>query len=227
MTPFRVLLIDDPVPYRNRHLVRHDGKKSRYGIGVFQRYSAGVMTEQDLISLGEPMLAVCAPDVVVFAWATCPNLDMHFRIMEARGFVYSTTAFVWCKTYPKSGGFFYGPGRHVPANAELCLQWRLPGGKPWWPNTGWKPNQIVAAPHPRGADKKIIHSRKPPDVHERIEKWLSPYIGDHRMLEIFATEPRPGWTAIGHAVTGRDIREDLAMIRSHQHGQLSLLEVAE
>jgi len=244
----RVLLIDDPTPYSNRHAVRKDGRQARSGVGVADRYSAGVMTERDLVALGPAMRAPLSADAVVYAWATGPNLDMHFRIMEGRGFEYVTVAFVWVKVYPKSGTHFRGTGRHVPSNAELCLQWKLPGDAPvWYPATGDKPCQIVEAPHPRypvelddpewpprmprGARHrpscracrtclagKIIHSRKPPHVHQAIESWLGPHLNSHSMLELFATEKRSGWVTLGHAISGRDLRDELRSLANRTTG---------
>lgn len=248
MKSTRILLIDDPVPYANRHAVRKDGKQAKSGVGVADRYSAGVMTERDLASLGPAMRLPLAPDVVVFAWGTGPNLDMHFRIMEGRGFEYVTIAFAWVKVYPKAGTHFRGTGRHVPSNIELCLQWKLPGDEPvWYPNTGDKPCQIVEAPHPRYPlaldDRawpaempigerhkppcracrtclagKIIHSRKPEVVQDSIEAWLRPHAGDHPMVELFATRQRANWICLGHAISGRDLREDLRLLAESTAG---------
>ena len=60
------------------------------------------------------------------------------------------------------------------------------------------------------------HSEKPEAIQSEIERLVhGPY------LEMFARRARPGWTlrqaqgrlCIGGDVTGRDIREDLALLR--------------
>lgn len=99
---------------------------------------------------------------------------------------------------------------------------------PWHPSTGWRPSQIQVAeditfmapcgdmfvePHPRHdvtnekgrIESKIIHSRKPPKIREALTQWF----GNVAKLELFATERPPGWTAMGHALSGLDIREEL------------------
>lgn len=202
---YRVILADPPWSYRNRHETRSDGKRSRFGIGVKDRYSLGVMSVEDICSL--PVEDVAADNAYLFMWATWPNLLEAMKVIEAWGFRYVSVAFVWAKTN-KNGGWFYGPGRYIPSNSEPCLF--AVRGRPFTPNTGEKPCQIVAEPHPRDhVTGKIIHSRKPFTVHERIEQWCGPG------LELFATLETPGWTCLGHELTCTDIREDLEKIINH------------
>ena len=192
-----VILADPPWLYSNRHDVRRDGKSPRFGVGVAARYSRGVMRLQDICSL--PVQDVSAQDAYLFLWATWPTMPDALQVIEAWGYRYVTCAMIWCKRYP-SGGWFRGPGRYVPSNSEpLLLGVR---GRPITPSTGWKPCQIVDEAHPR-AGGKIVHSRKPACVHERIERWAG------AGLELFATQATPGWRCLGYDVTGRDIREDL------------------
>ena len=55
------------------------------------------------------------------------------------------------------------------------------------------------------------HCAKPEAIQDEIKRLVpGPY------LEMFARRPRPGWTCIGGEVTGRDIREDLALLRDAQ-----------
>ena len=54
-------------------------------------------------------------------WATFPNIAEAIKVLEAWGFVYKTAAFVWVKTYAKSGRPFWGMGAYTRANAEVCL----------------------------------------------------------------------------------------------------------
>jgi N6-adenosine-specific RNA methylase IME4 len=201
--PARIVIADPPWSYRNRHDTRG---KSRFGRGVATRYSRGVMTIDDLCALGPLVEAACASDAYLFLWATPPTMPDAIRLLEAWGFRYVSIAFYWTKLYP-SGAPFFGPGRYVPANVEPVLLGVR--GRCWHTNRGPKPLQEIRAPHPRDGGR-IIHSRKPDALHERIETWLGPQRGDSDMLELFATRPRAGWACYGYDVTGSDIRDDLA-----------------
>jgi N6-adenosine-specific RNA methylase IME4 len=208
----KVILSDPPWDYSNKRATRRDKRtgKIRGGIGVSHRYSKGTMKANDICSLGPLIEQVASPDAYLFQWVTCPKIIEGIEVMKAWGFRYVTVAFAWIKTYPNSNTPFYGPGRYTPSNLELVLLGIR--GKCWHPNTGYKPNQEVRCPHPRDPiTKKIIHSRKPSIVHEQIYTWLSPYIGEGRFLELFATEEKENWDCLGHAVTGRDIRDDLTL----------------
>ena len=52
-----------------------------------------------------------------------------------------------------------------------------------------------------------MHSRKPARVHQDIARWAGAGV------ELFATQPTEGWRCLGYDVTGRDIREDLAVVK--------------
>lgn len=208
MKPARIVVIDDPVPYNNRHAVRHDGGATRFGIGADGHYGAGVMSELDLVKLGTAIHSLMAADGLCFAWSTCPNADMHFRIMFSRGFIYTTRAFEWVKTNA-DGTPFFGTGRYTASNVEDLNLWRISKLPLWFPNTGYTPRQPQLQPHPR-KDGKIIHSRKPEVFQDEIEKWLGPHLEGHSMVELFATRYRPGWHCLGHSLSGRDIKDDMA-----------------
>lgn len=215
MKPARVVIVDFPWAFRNRHETRKDNaeKKSRFGVGVSSRYTHGVMTEDDMTDIGRMLLDVTAPDAYLFSWATKATLPSSLKVLERAGWVYSTTAFVWVKTYPHSGEFFKGAGRYTFSNTEDLQIWRKPGSQCWHTNTGWKPGQVVVEPHPRNPHThKIIHSRKPKTFHTLIEQWLRPQMRpDDVFLEVFATKKTSGWLCYGGDVTGNDIREDLQM----------------
>ena len=215
MKPARIVVCDCPWEYRNRHETRADNpeKKTRFGIGVATRYNNGVMTIADLCAMRPQVVDVCAADAYLLMWTTWTHLHEALRLIEAWDFEYKTCGFNWIKTYPDGEKDFVGTGRYVPSNSEPCLFAVRKGASPWHPNTGSKPNQVIRGPHPRGDDKKIIHSRKPDDAHERLEAWLGPHMAGHGFLELFATRQRPGWACLGGDVTGNDIREDLAILK--------------
>jgi len=199
---YSVILADPPWSYADRRGTRSDGSSTRFGIGVADRYSRGVMSVQEICEL--EVRSVAERDAYLFLWATWPTLPDALKVIEAWGFRYVTCGMVWAKRYPQNGRWFRGPGRYVPSNSEPLLMGVR--GKPITDPTGWKPCQIVDEPHPR-LGGKIIHSRKPAIVHESIARWCGPG------LELFATQETEGWRCLGYDVTRRDIREDLEMIK--------------
>lgn len=109
--------------------------------------------------------------------------------MEAWGFTYKTAAFVWVKKNAKSGTNFWGMGQYTRANAEVCLLGISKGFKASERVKSHKVHQIVEAP-------VTIHSRKPPEVRDRIVELL----GDVPRIELFARERAEGWDAWGNEV---------------------------
>lgn len=215
----RFLIADCPWLFNNRHETRRDNKekKSKFGIGVTgDRYSSGCMKTADLCSLEPLITPIVAPDAYLGLWAVCSMLPDALKVMDAWGFQYKTVLNVWRKLNCRSLTDFSGPGRYSPSNVELLLLGTR-GKKCWHPNWGKKVNQIFSSPHPRHkvmSDKgklveRIHHSRKPLPIQENIYNWLSPHIGDHSFLELFATEEKENWQTMGHAISGLDIRVEL------------------
>lgn len=203
LLPARVVTIDDPSPYRNRHAVRQDGTQSRFGIGVAARYGMGVMTEEDLCALGPYIRAVSMPEAYVFPWATRPNKDLALRVLDARGLHFTTEPFSWVKLYP-NGKHFCGAGAYTFSNQEdVCSgYWQDPNApcdddvidvvlglwpksKLWHSNKGWRPNSVIEAVHPRYPDSPddpfwddpagflFSNVPQPPAVHPRYPDSVS------------------------------------------------------
>lgn len=216
MKPARVVVVDFPWEYRNRHDSRKDNKqkKTKFGVGVAKRYNHGVMKEPQMVVVAEALKHVTTPDAYVFSWATKANLPLSIRVMEKAGWRYCTTAFVWAKV--TRTGFFMGSGRYSFSNTEDLQLWRKPGAQCWHTNKGWRPGQIVLQPHPRDPHThKIIHSRKPEAFQHLIDLWLLPQMApDDVRLEVFATRDLPDWLCLGGDVTGNDILQDIAEYRS-------------
>jgi len=218
VTKAAVILADPPWPYNDRKAVRRDNpaRAPKFGLGVERRYSAGTMSIQDLSTL--PVSEVVTPDAYLFLWATAPRLPAAFELLSAWGFRYATVQAVWVKAYPGRlealrsaddlpGVLFRGPGRYSPSNVELLLLGVR--GRCWHPAEGFKPRQVIVAPHPRDPlTGKIRHSRKPEAFQDDLDRWLRP-CASGEFLELFATRERPGWRCLGHALTGTDIRDDL------------------
>lgn len=109
--------------------------------------------------------------------------------MEAWGFRYITAAFVWVKTYAKSGKLFFGMGQYTRANAEVCLLGIAPVFKAKERIRSHRVHQIVLSPFEG-------HSKKPDEVRRRIVELL----GDVPRIELFARERADGWDAWGDEV---------------------------
>jgi len=212
----RVILADPPWQHNDRKAVRKDNpeQKTRLGMGAAGNYGRGTMPTADIAALGPWVQAVCMPDAYLFLWVLESMPHDHLQVLEAWGFEQVCTAFSWTKTNRVAGTPFFGPGKYTAGNLERCILARRNRKKfCCWHSTAegaWKPAQAIVEPHECDENNRKIHSRKPAEVHQRIERWLGPYLEGCGMLEMFATQDRPGWVCLGDSVTGRDIKDDLA-----------------
>lgn len=175
-----VLLADPPWSFKT-YSEKGDGRSAS------KHYD--VMSVRDLESMKLPPLA---NDACLFMWATSPMMPEALHLMDAWGFTFKTTAFVWVKTN-LDGTPFMGLGYWTRQNAEFCLL-----------GTRGKPKRV------RGDVRQIImdvrreHSRKPACVHERIEALV-----DGPYCEMFARETRKGWTSYGNEIGKFDDCSDI------------------
>ena len=147
------------------------------------------MTHDDLVQI--PVLSAAGKDCALFMWVVDSHLDAAIDLGKAWGFDFKTIAFIWAKTTqkPKQFGFFppetthrIGMGYWTRKQAEICLMFTR--GKPRRIGKGVR--QIIEAP-------RREHSRKPDEIHERIEALVAgPY------LELFARAPKKGWAVWGN-----------------------------
>ena len=129
-----------------------------------------------------PVGALAAPDCVLLIWILdwCPGAALE--VIKAWGFEHKTTAFTWVKQNASGNGMFMGQGYWTRANPESC--WLATRGSPQRLDASIR--QLLIAPIAE-------HSRKPDEVHDRIEKLVGgPY------LELYARRPREGWTTWGN-----------------------------
>lgn len=140
------------------------------------------MSFSDIVQIGsEWLIKSCNDDCVLFLWTTDPMLERAFEIIKAWGFHYKTVAFTWAKTDVSRQKFPIGCGYWTRSNPEQCLL--ATRGKPKRLHADVR--QLVVAP-------RREHSRKPDEIHERIERLVAgPY------LELFGRQRRSGWTTWG------------------------------
>jgi N6-adenosine-specific RNA methylase IME4 len=154
-------------------------------------YKGGVMSIKDIAAL--PVGDVASPDAHLFLWVTGPVLEQAFGVIKAWGFRYSGIAFTWVKLKKShdphqlrilptaDGDFHVGLGFTTRKNAEFCLLARRGNAKRIAKNI----RELIIAP-------RREHSRKPDEVHPRIERYAAgPY------LELFGRQQREGWTVRG------------------------------
>jgi site-specific DNA-methyltransferase (adenine-specific) len=152
------------------------------GTGYDETVFYPTMKLKDICNL--PIQQIANDDCVLFMWATSPLLPEALQVIDAWGFTYRTVAFNWIKTSSK-GNYMYNLGRWTMGSSEICLLARK--GKPQRIKKNVR--QLVVA-------ERTIHSRKPPEVRDRIVELM----GDVPRVELFAREITDGWDAWGNQI---------------------------
>lgn len=183
MPKFNVIYADPPWDYQDKSC---DG-------AVGKVYSTIPVRELSAM----PVSDVCARDCVLFLWATYPFLPEALDVISAWGFKYKTIAFQWVKLNPVSLTPFYGLGRWTRGNTEPCLL-----------ATRGSPHRVASDVFQLVVTPRSGHSRKPDVVRDQIVHLM----GDVPRLEMFARELTTGWSAVGDAVAGEDVRVSLARL---------------
>jgi N6-adenosine-specific RNA methylase IME4 len=226
---FRLILADPPWQHNDRKATRRDNSDQacKFGLGAAGNYDT--MPTEEIAGLGPLVQAVAAPDAYLAIWVLESMPADGDLVVRHWSFETVCTLFAWVKT-TASGAPFFGPGSYSGGNLERCLLARNNRHRfPCWHSNAkgsYKPAQIILEPHPvyppganfpawhkragQPAGGKKIHSRKPATAYERLERWLDPHLNGYGKLELFATQRRHGWTSLGNALTGTDIRADLA-----------------
>lgn len=158
-----------------------------------------------------PVAQLAAKDAVLFLWTVDwdADLTMARALMSAWGFEHKTTAFTWAKLNPSGEGFHMGQGYWTRANPETCLL-----------ATRGNPKRLNADVRQLMVSPVMEHSRKPDEIHERIERLVAgPY------LELYGRRPRDNWTVWGDQISREDFGgapvEHLA--QKHLHRALALV----
>ena len=133
---YTVIYADPPWEYRQH------GTTAKSRGNAAKHYPT--MTTEDICKL--PVRKICGGGAACFMWATFPNIAEAIKVLEAWGFVYKTAAFVWVKTYAKSGRPFWGMGAYTRANSEVCLLGVSPGFKARERIRSHRVHQVITAP---------------------------------------------------------------------------------
>ena len=142
-----------------------------------------VMSINDICNL--PVNDIAAENSILFMWVTLPKLNEFMKVVNAWGFEYKTTAFVWVKKNKKADSFFMGLGRWTRANPEICLL--ATKGKIERKSKSIRQLQVFPL------DK---HSKKPDQFRDLIVELC----GDLPRIELFARQKTPGWDVWGNEV---------------------------
>jgi N6-adenosine-specific RNA methylase IME4 len=128
-----------------------------------------------------PIATLAAEHCFLFLWIPLRSVDLVKPLMQAWGFAFGGTAFVWAKQNKSGAGWFMSTGYGTRKNAEVC--WLGRRGQPQRQSKAVR--ELIVAP-------RREHSRKPDEVYQRIEALCAgPYV------ELYARQQWPGWTCVG------------------------------
>lgn len=207
---YRVILLDPSWAYATRS-AKGDGRSAN------RHYKTMKLAEMKTL----PVADLAAKNCVMFMWVIDTHLPQALDLIRHWDFTFKTVGFYWSKTN-RDGTDFMGMGFWTRAGTEQV--WTAV----FDPLTDPEPDftdplvEALQMPHQaflatRGAPKRVSknvrrliqsprreHSRKPEDIHERIEALV-----DGPYLELFARKSRPGWDTWGNEKTKFDINTRL------------------
>lgn len=189
---FGAILADPPWAFQAWYAggwrTREDGSKY-YSSSSPRAARYDTMAAGDIATM--PVAELAASDAVLFLWGCWPTLPQALQVMSGWGFTYKSCAFVWTKANVSQIDMFREDatpdmllGYWTRANTEFCIL-----------GTRGKPKRIATDVRQAIIEPRREHSRKPSEIHERIERLVGgPY------LELFARAERPGWACWGNEV---------------------------
>lgn len=182
---FDVILADPPWQYGSR------GARS----GKFAELDYPTMTIEEIANL--PVSKWAAKDAALFMWVTGSFLEDALTVGKSWGFNFTRVDKTWVKQTSKGGRHgVVGPWGMTDVEYLLLFTRGKICGKQA------QRNQFVA----QLAEYPGVHSRKPAIFRNMIEQRFHQ---DVKRLELFSREQVPGWTVIGNAIDGQDIRDVL------------------
>ena len=185
---YNIVLADPPWSYRDKCTAGERGAVYKY-------------QTMELDKVKElPVCQLAADNCVLFLWATMPMLPEALSVVKAWGFTYKTIGFGWVKTNKKeTSTLAWGMGNWSRSNLEVCLL-----------GIKGKPKRASAGVHSVVIRPRMEHSRKPPEVRDRIVQLC----GDLPRIELFARDRGLGWD-----VWGDEIDSDIALIGIDDNGK--------
>ncbi len=149
-----------------------EGDVDQFGRG---RPTYATMTFEEIAAV--PVGDLAEKNAHIYLWITNRSLPKGFLLLEEWGFRY-VTALTWCKPSIGMGNYFRGSTEHVLFGVKGSLELLRHDVGTWF-----------QAPRPGR------HSAKPSEFFQLVEQ-CSP----GPWLEMFAREPRPGWSYWGAEV---------------------------
>ena len=120
MKKYSVIYADPPWRYK---------VYSKKGLGRSAESHYPTMCLEDIKAL--PIGELAAKDCALFMWITFPCMQEAFQVLEAWGFEYKTTAFVWIKQNRVSDSLFWawGTGHGRMRNSASLQRKAIPNGQ--------------------------------------------------------------------------------------------------
>jgi N6-adenosine-specific RNA methylase IME4 len=172
--PFRVIAADCPWKF--------DDKPGRRG--AESNYQC--MSVEDICRFPLPPLA---SDCVLFLWRVTVLQAAALEVIRMWGFTLKTEL-VWLKKTTTGENRFFGMGRILRAEHEVCLV--ATKGRPQVKNHSTRSTFVTDFDVTGFSAPVGRHSQKPEKLYEIIESLFDgPYV------ELFARRHRPGWTCMG------------------------------
>jgi N6-adenosine-specific RNA methylase IME4 len=193
MTKYDVIVSDPPWSFNDR-LQKMKSPTKRSAISQYKVMSPGDISRLDVPSITNPEGCVLA------LWVPSTMLAEGLKVIDAWGYRFKTT-YVWVKQ-TKKGKLAFGMGRLFRASHEIALIATV--GKVYGDMQDHSQRSVSMAPNDG-------HSIKPATLQDSLDLM---YPGtDKNKLEMFARRNRVGWTCIGDAVTGKDIKTSIEELK--------------
>lgn len=132
-----------------------------------------------------------APNCVLECWHTGPLMNKQSQLLEATGWKYGGIEFDWTKTTKDGTRPRMGQGRAGSrATNEICCRYTRGSGLAR--QSASVPQAIWAPPGE--------HSEKPAGARERLKLLFDTSENPPTMIELYAREKHPGWSAWGDEI---------------------------
>jgi N6-adenosine-specific RNA methylase IME4 len=134
------------------------------------------------------LTSIAKDDTLLFMWCSGPVLKQAIELMEAWGWTYKQTAFVWDKQRVV-------PGSYTVTGCEFVIVGKR--GKIPQPRGSRNNRQLVSELRSK------VHSQKPEAIQDAIDQMFP----TQDKLELFARRHRKGWTCTGNELDNLDIKQ--------------------